>query len=237
MTNATFEVWVTWNGGPVWQRILDFGNSTAGEDVPDWQSQTIFLTPNNGSALQLCIYPYGARNKGLGESETLDAEILGTGTMHHIVWTYDAVTSKGQLFRDGVLVAVDKMIYTLAELGDTSNNWLGRSQYSWDPFFNGSIQEFRIYDGPILAAQVAANYQNGPDVLQSPVPALWVSLEEGVVELSWQSSEEGFVVESVAQLGTGEEWSAETAPVTSNGNRRSIRIEPEGTQRFYRLGR
>ena len=29
--NVTVEVWTTWNGGGVWQRVLDFGNSDAGK--------------------------------------------------------------------------------------------------------------------------------------------------------------------------------------------------------------
>jgi len=28
---ATFEAWVTWTGSSMWQRILDFGTSSAGE--------------------------------------------------------------------------------------------------------------------------------------------------------------------------------------------------------------
>ena len=33
LTNATIESWITWDGGPVWQRVFDFGNNDNGEDL------------------------------------------------------------------------------------------------------------------------------------------------------------------------------------------------------------
>ena len=42
------------------------------------------------------------------------------------------------------------------EAGADVNNWLGRSQYPSDPYFNGKVDDFRIYNGAMTAAQVAA---------------------------------------------------------------------------------
>jgi hypothetical protein len=42
------------------------------------------------------------------------------------------------------------------QLGGTSQNWIGRSQYTGDPYFNGRIDEFRIYRGALTAADIAA---------------------------------------------------------------------------------
>ena len=47
-------------------------------------------------------------------------------------------------------------------LGATANNYLGKSQYN-DPYFNGSINEFRIYNTALSAAQIATSFANGPD--------------------------------------------------------------------------
>jgi hypothetical protein len=33
-------------------------------------------------------------------------------------------------------------------------NWLGRSQYTGDPYFNGKIADFRIYRGALPASQI-----------------------------------------------------------------------------------
>ncbi len=42
------------------------------------------------------------------------------------------------------------------------NNWIGRSNWN-DPPFNGSIDEFRIYNVALSAAQVSASKSFGPD--------------------------------------------------------------------------
>ncbi len=44
-------------------------------------------------------------------------------------------------------------------LGWTGQNWIGRSQYAADPYFNGKIDDLRIYHGAMSAAEVTALYQ------------------------------------------------------------------------------
>jgi len=41
------------------------------------------------------------------------------------------------------------------QLGGTTQNWIGRSQYAGDPYFNGKVEEFRIYRGALSAAEIA----------------------------------------------------------------------------------
>jgi hypothetical protein len=41
-------------------------------------------------------------------------------------------------------------------MSSTNQNWLGRSQYPADPYFNGLIDDFRIYNGVLSPAQIAA---------------------------------------------------------------------------------
>lgn len=158
LTSASFEVWVTWRGGAVWQRIWDFGNNDNSEDLQGTGVQSIFLTPNNGGGMVLSIFP-----TGIGSQQVLTGPALPVGGLHQIVWTYDAPTTTGRLYVDGVEVDSDAtMTHTLAGLGSTVNNWLGHSQYP-DFDFNGSIAEFRIYDGALSAADVAAHFSVGPD--------------------------------------------------------------------------
>ncbi|HEY6729141.1 MAG TPA: hypothetical protein VI197_34260, partial [Polyangiaceae bacterium] len=47
LKDATFECWVNWNGGGVWQRVFDFGNSNEGEDLQGGGTSYLFLTPNH----------------------------------------------------------------------------------------------------------------------------------------------------------------------------------------------
>jgi hypothetical protein len=48
------------------------------------------------------------------------------------------------------------MSLTPSSLGATTQNYIGRSQYAADAYLNGRVDEFRIYDDALNAAEVAA---------------------------------------------------------------------------------
>jgi len=48
------------------------------------------------------------------------------------------------------------MSFAPFRLESTSQNWIGRSQFAADPYFNGSIDEFRIYRNALGAEQITA---------------------------------------------------------------------------------
>jgi len=50
--------------------------------------------------------------------------------------------------------------YVLSDLGSTTNNWLGRSQYTSDAYFNGSMDDFRIYNKALTGTQIAEIYKS-----------------------------------------------------------------------------
>lgn len=52
-----------------------------------------------------------------------------------------------------------------------SNFYLGRSQFSADPFFNGTIDELRTYDMALTASQIQSEFVSGPNVLAVPEPS------------------------------------------------------------------
>jgi hypothetical protein len=52
------------------------------------------------------------------------------------------------------------MFHAPFRLGSTGQNWIGRSQYSADPYFNGKIDDFRIYRGALSASAVLALYNS-----------------------------------------------------------------------------
>lgn len=63
----------------------------------------------------------------------------------------------GTLHVDGVAAGSSNAIALSPwQLGCTTQNWLGRSQYAADPTFNGRMQELRLYSGALSAQQVAA---------------------------------------------------------------------------------
>jgi hypothetical protein len=42
------------------------------------------------------------------------------------------------------------------DVGTTTLNWLGRSLFAADPLFNGSIDDFRIYQRALSATEISA---------------------------------------------------------------------------------
>lgn len=159
LTNATFETWATWNGGSVWQRVFDFGSNASGEDQQGNGTTYIMLTPQASGA--------GMRFEAtLGNgSDLLNTTAMPTNKECHIVVTYNYSARMAKLYVDGLLVATNALTVSLNDIEDI-NNWLGRSNWP-DPFFNGSFNEFRIYDGILTDVDVALSGAAGPDKVLS----------------------------------------------------------------------
>ncbi len=145
LTDSTFATWVNWSGtGGDWQRVFDFG-STA--------SVNMFFTPCNS---QTGSMRFAITNAGeSGQDRVTTAQALGTG-WHHVAVTIDAARQTYLLYVDG-RVAGGKTAgqYTPSSLGNTTRNWLGKSQWSVDPYFHGSLDDFRIYGRVLSGAEVA----------------------------------------------------------------------------------
>jgi hypothetical protein len=90
-----------------------------------------------------------------GEESAVAAAGLATGR-----WVHLAVTRAGNavtLYVDGAVSGTHAHAELAPhQLGDTRQNWLGRAQYGADPYFDGRLQDFRLYSGALDAAQVAA---------------------------------------------------------------------------------
>jgi len=159
--SISIETWVTDDGSGTWARIYDFGNSTAGEDGSGTGTNYMFLSlPGGGGGLR------GAYTQGNSSGEqVVNAPRPTPGEEAHIVWTSDGATHEGRLYVNGELVGSNPaMTLTPNDIGPTVNNWIGRSQFSADPYFRGSFREFRIYNIALSPETVAAHYQAGPDV-------------------------------------------------------------------------
>ena len=66
-------------------------------------------------------------------------------TQHHIVVAYDDDNDTASLFIDGDLQNSNRTTISLKNIQD-DNNWLGRSQFTMIPYYDGRINEFRIHD-------------------------------------------------------------------------------------------
>ena len=79
---------------------------------------------------------------------------LPTG-WHHTAVVIDGTTMTATLYLDGGAVAGTSSVAVLPkDLGVTTQNWIGRSQFTADAFFNGTVDDFRIYNRALSAAEV-----------------------------------------------------------------------------------
>lgn len=129
----TFEAWVYWAGGGPGQRVFDFGNDTL---------NYMYFTPSNGANVKFAITTTGLSGEQGIESSTP----LTQNTWNHIAITIDTPSSTAKLYINGVLSDSNVALSPLPiDLGTTINNYLGRSQYFAGNYFNGKIDEVRIW--------------------------------------------------------------------------------------------
>jgi hypothetical protein len=161
LTNATFDVWLTWTGGSGWQRIFDFGNSSAAEGTQGNGDTYLFLTPKgtSGSAyLRVVFSTEGTAN----ETFVNAAAALATSTVSHVTVVVDDTNALLSLYLNGTSAGSAAFTESLSGLNDV-NNWLGRSQFSPDAEFAGQLHELRIYKVALSAAQIQLSQQAGTD--------------------------------------------------------------------------
>jgi beta-xylosidase len=141
MANAsTFAAWVKWKGGADWQRIFDFGNDT---------TNYFFLTPQAyGGNMRFAI-----TTNGNGTEQQINApSALPTNSWIHVAVTLDG--SKGILYLDGAPVATNSALTIRPWQLLAKNNYIGKSEFSADPFFNGEIASFRIFGRALSASEI-----------------------------------------------------------------------------------
>lgn len=166
LDSGTVEVWSTWSGGASWQRIFDFGSSSGALGAPGASGTTyLYLTPGStaGRVAEVAYTELGYAN----EIKILATAPVPAGTMSHAAVVADTSTQTLAFYLNGALVGAIPFSGSFSHLTDV-NNWLGRSQFSADPYFVGSIQELRIFSVARTAAQILASVRAGPDALPSP---------------------------------------------------------------------
>jgi hypothetical protein len=112
----------------------------------------MFLTPKNGANGKL---RFAIKNNGSSEQIIDGQSVLPTGGWHHVAVTLNG--SVGTLYVDGAQVGSNtSMTIKPSDLGATTQNWIGRSQYAADPYLDGRVDDFRIYNQALSAGEIAA---------------------------------------------------------------------------------
>ncbi|RZJ86658.1 MAG: LamG domain-containing protein, partial [Hymenobacter sp.] len=153
-TNFTIEAWLNYQDNGPWTRVVDFGTGT---------DRNMFLTPRNAvnDAPRFAITTSGAA----GEQTISGTAKLSDG-LHHLAVTLsqNGTVVTGTLYVDGAVVSTNtNMTLTLNSLGPITNLYLGRSEYGYDPYLKGSLDEVRFYSAALTQAQIQTDMlRSGP---------------------------------------------------------------------------
>jgi hypothetical protein len=136
--------WVYLNSLDTWNRFFDFGGDT---------NVFMILTPASGTTgnPSFCITLTGNDGEqGLNGNSTMP-----TGSWQHVTVTRSGSTSILYINAQEADRNTD-MTLSPADMGDTVNNYLGRSQWSNDPYLNGLVDDFYIYDRALSSSEVTS---------------------------------------------------------------------------------
>lgn len=151
--SATIEIWYnTFSATPNWMRVFDFGDGSASAN------SFLFYTPKtDGNIARATLKPSGTST----ERRASDTVAQNQGYFHTATIVVDSTAGQLLLYVDGALKGSAALSgSTIASINEV-NAYIGRSQFTADAGFSGSIDEFRIYDTALDAAAVAARYAEG----------------------------------------------------------------------------
>lgn len=183
LTDLSVESWVTIEGVNNWSRIWDFGSSAPGgdegeiDDLGDTNGgdtaglDYFFLSASrgeNGIQHRVEIRNEDPAGGGVTTIDFDDDRELPKDALYTVVYDSDGAPLTGgpvvNVYVNGELVASGTTNTTLSEINDV-NNWLGRSNWTNDANFEGSYDEFRIYDYALNQDEVLGNFEAGPNTV------------------------------------------------------------------------
>ena len=156
---VTFEAWYTDQGSGTWSKLFSFGNGTSGSNI--------IFNLQQGASGQGRIQYQGMREANFGPRPTL-------GTEHHLALTISP-TGEVNAWIDGTRIQASP-----PDLSGDGNNlsslpssWERIGASAWgDANMSGSVNEFRVWDGVMTAAEVAESLAAGPDTLPGSGPRI-----------------------------------------------------------------
>jgi hypothetical protein len=225
LTNVTIESWLT--------------NAVSPDNVPLFSFDDGLQDGVGGGYLRFVLHDQSNGRNFLelasgGGSPKLTANPGLGGQYIHVVCVYNPAGGVALIYTNGVLEASIAVSTSLTNVSLNAGA-LGRSPWSGDPRLAGAIDEFRIYAGQLLPADIAAAQAIGPNVLLSKNVSLAVSQGSGALTLNWPVASSGFTLQSSPSLGANTLWTTVTNGIATVGASNQIVISPTNTAMFFRL--
>ncbi len=187
-----------------------------------------FGSPSTNQGVSIGQQGSSVNGGSFGSVTTSSTGLVQTNTWYHFAMTYDGTTVK--LYLDGSEVAsAAKTINTTlfrAHIGKNVNN------ASW---WGGSIDDVRIYDRQLSAAEVAALASASPELPAAPSALSATAAGTSQINLSWtdnSTNETGFEIQRSLSSGSGFSTIHTTAANTTSYNNTGL---ASSTTYYYRI--
>jgi hypothetical protein len=140
LKDTTITSWVNFSHqGGGWQRIFDFGNSSA--------TGYMLLCPSGQGLLNAPLwFAISKTGNATGQESIIQSAAPLPAGWHFVAVVINSSTMRVRLYVDGDFAGEGATATLPADLGETTQNWLGRSQYATDAYYNGLLDDFRIYN-------------------------------------------------------------------------------------------
>ncbi|HON93158.1 MAG TPA: discoidin domain-containing protein [Sedimentisphaerales bacterium] len=181
LSDVTITTWADFsNSGGAWQRIWDFGSGSGNNPY-------MFLCARVGTS---GVVRFAIRTATIGEQVVNTPDRLASG-WHNVAVSINSQTMRSSVYMDGVMVASGATLVLPKDLGVTTQNWLGKSQWP-DALYKGSLDDMRIYDRVLTTDEIvnAMDGGLGYGIANTPVPANMATNLLPNVVLSWKPGQE-----------------------------------------------
>jgi alpha-L-fucosidase len=227
LSNVTIEAWVTNAVSPDNVELFSFDDGLQDGVGGGYLRYVLHDSSNGRNFLELASgggSPKITANPGLG------------GQYVHVICVYNPSAGVALIYTNGVLEASQAVSTSLTNVSLNAAA-LGRSPWNGDPWLNGAIDEFRIYAGQLLPADIAAAQSIGPDVLLTSNVSLAVSQGSGSLTLNWPVAGSGFTLVSSSTLGANAVWTPVNLTPSIIGGNNQVPVTMTNTTLFFRLQR
>ena len=227
---VSVETWASFGSIPNWAVLFAFGDTTGSTGFNYLSCQ-----PHTGAG----TVQTGIKNATTEENPNF-TPVLDNYTNVYIAAVFHPEAGYCSIYTNGVLAAIDTSInIIMSEVTATGDpyNYLGQSLWSADPYLPAYINEFRIYSGPLSAAQISADAALGPDQLMgtSTHTSLAVARSGANLVFSWPTSSALVTLLSSPTLGADAVWTPVAIPLTVAGGNYQASLSGTNATRFFRL--
>ena len=140
----SFAFWFKSNQNFTWAKIFDFGNGSGSDNI------VVFI---NQGAIGFSVY---VGNNSYQPDNNQVIPNMNNNMWNHIAWTLSPTNGWTVYLNGALFVSFNNGYYPNSIV--RNSNYIGRSNWSSDPYFTGNIADFRIYNTVLNQVAITSIY-------------------------------------------------------------------------------